>query len=100
MTSNARSQALPDVPAVGEFVPGYEAIVWNGVVAPKKTSAMIIDQLNSAITASLADAWVQAQFANVGSIPKSMTPGEFGKFVAEDTAKWGKVIRAANITVE
>ena len=61
--------------------------MWNGVVAPKKTSAMIIDQLNSAITASLADAWVQA-------------PDEFGKFVAEDTAKWGKVIRAANITVE
>ena len=100
VTSNARSQALPDVPAVGEFVPGYEAIVWNGVVAPKNTSAMIIDQLNSAITASLADPWVQAQFANVGSIPKSMTPGEFGKFVAEDTAKWGKVIRAANITME
>ena len=100
VTSNARSQALPDVPAVGEFVPGYEAIVWNGVVAPTNTSAMIIDQLNSAITASLADAWVQAQFANVGSFPKSMTTVEFGKFVAEDTAKWGKVIRAANITVE
>jgi tripartite-type tricarboxylate transporter receptor subunit TctC len=100
VTSNARSQALPDIPTVGEFVPGYEAIVWNGVVAPKNTSAMIIDQLNSAITASLADPWVQAQFANVGSIPKSMTPGEFGKFVAEDTAKWGKVIRAANITME
>jgi tripartite-type tricarboxylate transporter receptor subunit TctC len=100
VTSNARSQALPDIPTVGEFVPGYEAIVWNGVVAPKNTSAMIIDQLNSAITASLADPWVQAQFANVGSIPKSMTPGEFGRFVAEDTAKWGKVIRAANITME
>jgi len=100
VTSNARSQALPDIPTVGEFVPGYEAIVWNGIIAPKNTSAMIIDQLNSAITASLADPWVQAQFANVGSIPKSMTPGEFGKFVAEDTAKWGKVIRAANITME
>jgi tripartite-type tricarboxylate transporter receptor subunit TctC len=100
VTSNARSQALPDIPTVGEFVPGYEAIVWNGVVAPKNTSAMIIDQLNSAITASLADPWVQAQFANVGSIPKSMTPGEFGRFVAEDTEKWGKVIRAANITME
>ena len=90
---------LPDVPTVAEFVPGYEAIVWNGVVAPKNTSAMIIDQLNNAITASLADPWVKAQFANVGSTPKSMTPDEFGEFVAEDTAKWAKVIQAANIKV-
>jgi tripartite-type tricarboxylate transporter receptor subunit TctC len=97
VTSDARSQALPDVPTVAEFVPGYEAIVWNGVVAPKNTSATIIDQLNSAITTSLADPQVKAQFANVGSVPKAMTPVEFGKFVAEDTAKWGKVIQAANI---
>ena len=62
-------------------------------------SAVIIDQLNNAITASLADPWVKAQFANVGSTTKSMTPDEFGKFVAEDTAKWGKVIQAANIKV-
>ena len=99
VTSDARSQVLPDVPTVAEFVPGYEAIVWNGVVAPKNTSAMIIDQLNNAITASLADPWVKAQFANVGSTPKSMTPDEFGEFVAEDTAKWAKVIQAANIKV-
>src|SRR6516165_11230830 len=99
VTSDARSQVLPDVPTVAEFVPGYEAIVWNGVVAPKNTSPMIIDQLNNAITASLADPWVKAQFANVGSTPKSMTPDEFGEFVAEDTAKWGKIIQAANIKV-
>jgi tripartite-type tricarboxylate transporter receptor subunit TctC len=71
--------------------------VWNGVVAPKDTSVGVIDQLNSAFTTSLADPLVKAQFANVGSVPKAMTPAEFGKFVAEDTAKWGKVIQAANI---
>jgi tripartite-type tricarboxylate transporter receptor subunit TctC len=99
VTSDARSPALQDVPTIAEFVPGYEAIVWNGMVAPKNTPIGIIDQLNGAITASLADAKVKAQFANVGSVPKSMTPAEFGEFVADDTAKWGKIIQAANIKV-
>ena len=97
VTSAAHSEALPDVPTIAEFVPGYEAIVWNGVVAPKNTSVGIVDQLNSAFTTSLVDPLVKAQFTNVGSVPKGMTPAEFGKFVAEDTAKWGKVIQAANI---
>jgi tripartite-type tricarboxylate transporter receptor subunit TctC len=97
VTSDAQSQALPDVPTIAEFVPGYEAIVWNGVVAPKDTSVGIINQLNSAFTTSLADLQVKVQFASVGSVPKAMTAAEFGKFVAEDTAKWGKVIQAANI---
>jgi tripartite-type tricarboxylate transporter receptor subunit TctC len=99
VTSATRSEALPDVPTIAEFVPGYEAI-WNGLVAPKATPVEIIDQLNGAITASLVDPKLKAQFANVGSVPKSMTPAEFGKFVAEDTDKWGKVIRAANIRVD
>ncbi|MFZ2141376.1 MAG: tripartite tricarboxylate transporter substrate binding protein [Xanthobacteraceae bacterium] len=99
VTSDTRSDALADVPAIVEFVPGYEAIVWNGVVAPKNTPVEIIEQLNSTITASLADPQVKAQFAYVGSIPKSMIPAEFGKFVVEDTERWRKVIRAANITV-
>ena len=99
VTSDTRSQALPDVPTVAEFIPGYNAIVWNGVVAPKNTPVEIIGKLNSAITASLDDPKLKAQFANVGSVPKSMTPADFGKFVAEDTEKWGKVIRAANIQV-
>src|SRR6516225_6414871 len=97
VTSDAQSQALPEVPTIAEFVPGYEAIVWNGVVAPKDTSVRVVDQLNNAFTTSLADPLVKAQFANVGSVPKAMTPAEFGKFVAEDTSKWGKVIQAANI---
>ena len=79
VTSDTRSDALADVPAVVEFVPGYEAIVWNGVVAPKNTPVEIIEQLNSTITASLADPQAKAQFAHVGSIPKSMMPAEFGQ---------------------
>ena len=99
VTGGARSPALPDIPTIGEFVPGYEAIVWNGMVAPRNTPVGIIDRLNDAIGASLADAKVKAQFANVGSVPKSMAPAEFGDFVAADTEKWRKVIQAANIKV-
>jgi tripartite-type tricarboxylate transporter receptor subunit TctC len=99
VTSATRSPALPDVPTVAEFVPGFEATVWNGVVAPKNTPGAIVAQLNRAISASVADPAVVARLAQVGSVPKAMTPDEFGKFVVEDTAKWGKVIRAANITV-
>ncbi len=100
VTSDTRSQALPDIPTVAEFVPGYEAIVWNGVVAPKNMPVEIIDKLNREITASVNDPKIVAQFTNVGSVPKSMTPADFGRFIAEDTEKWGKVIRAANIKAE
>jgi tripartite-type tricarboxylate transporter receptor subunit TctC len=100
VTSDTRSQALPDIPTVADFVPGYEAIVWNGVVAPKNVPVEIIDKLNREITASVNDPKIMAQFANVGSVPKSMTPADFGRFIAEDTEKWGKVIRAANIKSE
>jgi tripartite-type tricarboxylate transporter receptor subunit TctC len=100
VTSGTRSQALPDVPTIGEFVSGYEASVWNGVVAPKNTPAEIIDKLYKEIDAALADPKIMARFAQVGSVPKSMTPADFGKFIAADTEKWGKVIRAANIKAE
>ena len=100
VTSGTRSQALPDVPTVSEFVPGYEANVWNGIVAPKNTPAEIIDKLHKEIDAALADPKIMARFADVGSVPKSMTSADFGKFIAEDTEKWGKVIRAANIKAE
>ena len=99
VTSNTRSPALPGVPTVSEFVPGFEAIVWNGVVAPKRTPDAIVTALNKAIGTSLADAPVKERFAKVGSVPKAMTPAEFGQFVIEDTAKWGRVIHAANLTV-
>jgi len=100
VTSGTRSQALPDVPTIGEFVPGYEASVWNGVVAPKNTPAEIIGKLYKEIDAVLADPKIMARFAEVGSVPKSMTPADFGKFIAEDTERWGKVIQAANIKPE
>jgi tripartite-type tricarboxylate transporter receptor subunit TctC len=100
VTSEARSQALPDVPTIGEFIPGYEASVWNGLVAPKKTPAEIIDKLYKEIDAALADPQIMARFDEVGSVPKSMTPADFGKFIFEDTEKWGKIIQAANIRVD
>ena len=98
VTSPTRSSALPNVPTIGEFVAGYEASVWNGVVAPKDTPPAIIDKLHEAIDAALADPKLTTQFADVGSVPKSMTPADFGKFIAEDTEKWGRVIRGNNIS--
>jgi tripartite-type tricarboxylate transporter receptor subunit TctC len=100
VTSRTRSDALPDVPTIGEFVSGYEASVWNGLVAPKNTPTEIIDKLYKEIDAALADPKIIARFAAVGSVPKSMTPADFGKFIVEDTEKWGKVIRANNIRAE
>ena len=100
VTGKTRSQALPDVPTIGKFVPGYEASVWNGVVAPKNTPAEIIEKLYGEINAALADPEIGARLTEVGSIPKSMTPADFGKFIGEDTDKWGEVIRAGNIRVD
>ena len=100
VTGETRSQALPEVPTVGKFVPGYKAAVWNGLVAPKNTPADIIDKLHKEIDAGLGDPKMMARFAQVGSIPTSMTIVDFGKFIVEDTEKWGKVIRAANIKAD
>jgi tripartite-type tricarboxylate transporter receptor subunit TctC len=100
VTGPARSQALPDVPTVGEFVPGYEADAWNGVGAPTSTPPEIIDKLNRKINAVLADPAMRAHLANVGSEPLSMRPAEFRKFIVNETEKWAKVIRAAGIKPE
>ena len=97
VAGETRSQALPNIPTVGEFIPGYEAAVWNGVVAPKNTPAEIIDKLNSEINAGLTDPKMIARFADIGSAPKPMTAADFRKFIVDDTNKWGKVIRGANI---
>jgi tripartite-type tricarboxylate transporter receptor subunit TctC len=99
VTSATPSPALPGVPTVAEFVPGFDAIIWNGMVAPKGTPSDVIEKLNRAIVSSLTDPSVMAKFAEVGSVPKPMTPGDFGKFVVEDTEKWSKIIRTANITL-
>ena len=100
VTSTMRLEALPDLPTVGEFVPGYEVNVWFGVGAPKGTSADVIDKLNKEINAGLADPTIKARLEDLGGIPMAMTPDEFGKMIAEDTKKWAKVIRAANIKPE
>jgi tripartite-type tricarboxylate transporter receptor subunit TctC len=92
-----RQEALPDIPTVGDFVPGYEAGSWTGIVAPKNTPAEIVDRLNKDINAALADPRMKARLADLGSEPTPMTPVEFGKFIADETEKWGKVIRDANI---
>jgi tripartite-type tricarboxylate transporter receptor subunit TctC len=97
VTTAARSEALPDVPAVAEFVPGYEASTWYGVGAPKNTPAAIVDRLNKAINAALADPKLRARLADLGAEPMSMTPAEFEKFVADETEKWAKVIKFAGI---
>jgi tripartite-type tricarboxylate transporter receptor subunit TctC len=97
VTTAARSGALPDVPTVGEFVPGYEASGWLGVGAPRRTSADIIGKLNTEISVVVADSDVKARLVGLGCQPMSMTPAEFGKFVANETEKWGKVIKFARI---
>jgi tripartite-type tricarboxylate transporter receptor subunit TctC len=100
VTSATRSTALPDIPTVGEFVPGYDAVGWYGVGAPKNTSADIVDKLNREVNAGLADANLKARLADVGVEPTPMTPAEFGKLIADDTGKWRKVIKEANILPE
>ena len=97
VTTATRSEALPDIPTVGEFVPGYEASAWYGVGAPKNTPAEIIDKLNEEINAGLADPKMKARLADLGGTALAGSPADFGKLIAEETEKWGKVIRAANI---
>jgi len=100
VTMATRSDALPDIPTVGEFVPGYEASGWEGVGAPVGTPADILDKLHTEINAGLADPKLRARLTELGNVPMPMTPADFGKFIAEETEKWGKVIRAANIKPE
>ena len=97
VTSETRSPALPDIPTIGEFIPGFEGSGWSGLSAPRNTPVVIIDRLNQHINAGLADPKMKAQLADLGAAPMPMTPADFGKFIAEETEKWGKVIRAANI---
>jgi tripartite-type tricarboxylate transporter receptor subunit TctC len=100
VTTASRSEALPDVPTVGEFVPGYEASGWFGVGAPRATPAEIVDKLNKEINARLADPKIKARLVDLGGDVLSLSPAHFGKLIADDTEKWGKVIRAAGIKAE
>jgi tripartite-type tricarboxylate transporter receptor subunit TctC len=100
MTTAARSEALPDLPTVSDFVPGYETSSWSGIGAPKNTPTEIIDKLSQEINAALADPKIKARLADLGSVPMPMSPANFGKLIAESVEKWGNVLRAANIKPE
>ena len=100
VTSATRSDALPDIPALAEFLPGYEASQWYGIGAPKETPADVVETLNKAVNAVAADPAIRAPLAGLGIDPTPMTSSAFGTFIADETEKWGKVIRAANIQVE
>ena len=97
VTPAKRLEALPDVPTLGEFLPGYEAIGWYGVGAPKNTPIEIIDKLSKAMTAALADPKSKARLVDLGVEPMPLTSAEFGKFIAAETDKWTKVIKSAGI---
>jgi tripartite-type tricarboxylate transporter receptor subunit TctC len=100
VTADVRSAALPETPTMNEFVPGYEATGWQGVVAPKGTPVGIVDLLNREINAALADPRVQARIADAGATPFASSPAEFGRFITDYTERWSKVIRTANIKAE
>jgi tripartite-type tricarboxylate transporter receptor subunit TctC len=100
VTTAARLALLPDVPMVGEAVPGYEASGWEGLGAPKNTPAEVIDKLNEAVKAALADPKMKESFGDLGDVPMPISPADFRQLIADDTEKWGKVIRAANIKLD
>jgi tripartite-type tricarboxylate transporter receptor subunit TctC len=100
VTSTTRLQVLPNTPTLAEFVPGYEASTWFGLAAPKKTPLEIVDKLNNEVNACLSDPKLLAQLADLGTIPISMSPADFGKLIADEIDKWAKVIKTANIKPE
>ena len=93
VTAGKRAEALPDVPTIGETVPGYEAVVWYGIVAPKGTPPEMVDTLNTAVNAVLADPKLKARLAELGGEPMPMQPAQFGKLIADETEKWAKVVK-------
>ena len=97
VTTATRSDVLPDIPTVGDFVPGYEASAWFGVGAEKDTPAEIVDKLNGEINAGLADPKIKARLADLGGTPLVVSPADFGRLIADETEKWGKVIKFAGI---
>jgi tripartite-type tricarboxylate transporter receptor subunit TctC len=100
VTTSTRSELLPDLPTVGEFVPGYESSTWYGIGAPRSTPADVIDRLNVEINAALADATLKTRMADLGGAPLGGSPTDFSELIAADTEKWGKVVRFASIKPE
>jgi tripartite-type tricarboxylate transporter receptor subunit TctC len=99
VTTATRSEALPDIPTIGDFVPGAESVFWAGVGVPKKTPTEIVEKLNREINAALADPKLKARLADLGAEPMSMTPAEFAKFVVDETEKWAKVVKFSGAKV-
>lgn len=97
VTSAARFDALPDLPTVGDFLPGYRATLMNGLGAPKNTPAEIVEKLNKQLNAAVADPGIKNRLKAIGNVPVAMSPAEFGKYIAAETDKWAKVIKAAGI---
>jgi tripartite-type tricarboxylate transporter receptor subunit TctC len=100
VTTAARSPALPDIPTLGDFVPGFEASVWQGIGAPKSTPPEIVEKLNKEINAALADPKMRAQLASLGDTGLALSPAEFATLIADETEKWARVIRAASIKAQ
>jgi tripartite-type tricarboxylate transporter receptor subunit TctC len=95
-----RSEALPDVPILADTVPGYEASAWFGIGVPKGTPPAVIEKLNREVNLALADPKIKAQLADLGGIIMAGTPADFGKVILDETEKWGKVVRAAGVSIE
>jgi tripartite-type tricarboxylate transporter receptor subunit TctC len=100
VTTTSRADALPDLPTVGDFVPGYEASQWYGLVAPKNTPANVIDKLNMEVNAALATPGMKMRLADLGGAPLQGAPADFGELIVRDTEKWGKVVKFSGATVE
>src|SRR5262249_9156749 len=100
VTAPARWAALPDVPAVGEFVAGYEVVTWSGIAAPRGTPVYVIDKLNRDINAVLADPKLKTRFDELGATVWPLSPAAFGTLIAEDTAKWAKVVKFSGAKAE
>ncbi len=100
VTTTVRQPALPDLPTVAEFVPGYDTSFWQGLVAPKGTPAAVVDTLNRAVNAALADAKIKARFDELGVVAIPGSPADFGRLIAAETERWGRVIRTAGIKAE
>jgi tripartite-type tricarboxylate transporter receptor subunit TctC len=100
VTSATRAAVLPDVPALAEFLPGYEASIYVGIAVPRNTSTEIVDKLNREINLALSDSKITLRIADLGDTPLSQSTTEFAKLIVDETEKWGKVIRAANIKPE
>jgi len=97
VTTATRSESLPDVPVMGDFLPGYEASAWAGIGVPKNTPTDIIEKLNNAINAALADPRIRARISDLGGTVLAGSPDDFGRFIAEETEKWAKVIKFSGI---